>query len=115
MTHSDSDSTLRTSLKPGQALRLHLDRHTTLVVAKGAVTVIAPPLWLGERMLAGQRRLDEGQAFGPSSDGWTEILAEGEVPVELVRYRETGVTFATNWRLSAAALLQRMRALRGVS
>ncbi|MGJ7581951.1 hypothetical protein ACSFA3_17345 [Variovorax sp. RHLX14] len=113
MTHSTP--ALRTSLKCGQALRLHLDCRTTLVVEKGAITLSAPPLWLGERMLAGQTRVLEGQAFRPSLDGWTEIVAAGEVPVELVRYREAGVTLATRCRWMAAALSQRMRVFRGVS
>ncbi|MDB5879782.1 MAG: hypothetical protein JWQ41_3196 [Variovorax sp.] len=35
------DSATRTSLAPGQALRLQLDRRITLVVVRGAVMVIA--------------------------------------------------------------------------
>ncbi|MGI4779352.1 MAG: hypothetical protein ACRYGA_14775 [Janthinobacterium lividum] len=60
----------RTRLPTGQALRLHVDRRTTLVVGKGAVAVISPPVWLGERMVAVRTRLGEGQAFNPSHDGW---------------------------------------------
>lgn len=107
--------TRRTRLVPGQALRLHLDRHATLVVDKGAVVVIAPPLWLVETMLAARTRLDEGQAFSPSRAGWMEVVAVGDAPVELVRYGEAGATLAARWRGLVAPLSQRMRALRGFS
>lgn len=116
MTHSTS--ALRTGLQPGQALRLHLDRRSTLVVVKGVVMVVAPPLWLGERMLDGQTRLHEGEALSPSMDGWTELIAVGEAPIELVRYGQAGATRKTPWRRLATALFQlsqRLRALRGVS
>ena len=102
-------------LEPGQALRLHVDRHTTLVVAKGAVMAIAPPSWMGECVFSEHTRLDEGQALSSSRGGWMEVVAAGDAPVEVLSYREAGAALAPSWRWMAAALLQRMRALRGVS
>ena len=77
--------------------------------------VIAPPLWMGERMFSEHTRLDEGQALSPSGDGWMEFVATGHAPAELLSYREAGAALAPAWRWLAGALLQRMRALRGVS
>ena len=116
MTHpAAAPHTVLTRLEPGQALRLHLDRHTTLVVAKGAVMAVAPSLWMGECVFSEHTRLDEGQALSPSRSGWMEVVATSDAPVELSSYRETGAALAPSWRWMAAALLQRMRALRGVS
>ena len=116
MTHpTAAPHTVLIRLEPGQALRLHLDRHTTLVAAKGTTSVITPPLWMGERMFSERTRLDEGQALSPSRDGWMELVATGDAPVELLSYREAGAALASGWRWRTAALIQRMRALRGVS
>ena len=108
MTHPAAEPrTVPIRLAPGQVLRLHLDRRTTLVVAKGAVLATAPPMWIGERMFFKCTRLDEGRSLSPSGDGWMEIAATGDAPVELLRYRDAGA--------GLAGLLQRMRASRGVS
>ena len=107
--------TVLTRLEPGQALRLHLDRRTTLVAAKGAISVIAPPLWMGERVFSEHIRLDEGQILDLSRDGWVEVVATGAAAVEMLSYREASAALLPGWRRTAAALLQRMRALRGVS
>ncbi len=123
MTHSAAAlPPLHTCLKPGQSLRLYLDRHATLFVARGAVTVIAPPLWLGEQLLVERTGVPEGQAFVPTRDGWTEIVAAGDGPVELLQMtdcRASTVARPAGWgsllASLATALVQRMRALRGVS
>lgn len=112
MTHTTA---LHTSLKPGQVFRFHIDRRTTLVVVKGTVMVNTPPSWLADRMLSGQTRLEEGQAFRPLLDGWAEVIAVGEAPVELMRYSQAGATLDTLWHRLSTALRQRMRAFRGVS
>ena len=64
-----------TRLLAGQTLRMSVDKGYTLFVKEGALTVAAPPSWLGETMFTARSTLGEGDAYVAEHGGWIEVSA----------------------------------------
>jgi hypothetical protein len=71
----DASSFLDIRLDAGQTLRLPVVAGSVLVAAGGRLRIAGPPRWLGERMVAMDLMLDEGQAHAIDGAGWVAVDA----------------------------------------
>lgn len=98
--------TTKTKLTHGQSLRQHARRGMIVVAASGMLRVTGAPVWLGERILAQEVSLREGEPHVVRQAGWIVIQALNDAEVVCVM-PETLWPKLSRWCGMAAAGLHR--------
>lgn len=98
--------TTKTTLRPGQSLRRHVQCGTTIVAASGAIRIVGAPLWLGERVVAEELNVREGEAHVARQSGWISITALTASEVVCVTQVAPRWPALARWRAAAAEFMR---------